>query len=86
MLIRFFGPFKGFDKELELDIDGCIILRDLVSQIAEQAPGFSKYVAMETDAELSAHISFIQGGRQLRLDDTVENDKRIDIVLPVIGG
>lgn len=87
MRIRFIGPFEKLaGKEMALELERPITLRELIGCLSRRAEGFTTYTELETDEALAAHVMFLRGGRHLRLDDRVRAEDEVDVVLPVTGG
>jgi hypothetical protein len=87
MILFFLGPFEKLaGPKLSLELDSRLTLRELIMFLAKRFPDFKAYSEMDSDHELSAHISFLSKGKILRLNDTVQNDDTLHILLPVTGG
>lgn len=85
MKIQFSGPFSKLAKELDIELERPVSLRELVSRMP---PRIAVLVSSGdvTDEEISAHVFFIRKGRLLRLDDTVGQEDIVEVALPATGG
>jgi len=87
MRIRFHGPFERLaGREVQMDVEGSVTLRQLLGYLADRFAGFALYTAKTTDEDLSAHVMFVRKGKHLKLGDTIENDDTLNVYLPVTGG
>ena len=87
MLIRLFGPFEKLaGKEITLELERPMTLRELIGRLSTRFPGFALYAEKTNDAELSAHVAFVKDGRVLKLEDRVEKGDTLQVLLPVTGG
>jgi len=87
MRIRFHGPFAALaEKEAQLDLVRPVSVRELLEMICRRYEGMSRFAAIRTDADLSAHLVFLRQGSLLRLSDPVQDGDNIEILLPATGG
>ena len=87
MRIYFFGPFKVmFGREMELEFQGNLSLREFIDLFASRHKGFASIASFDKDSSLSAHICFLRRGRLLKLDDRLQNEDTLQVLLPVSGG
>ena len=87
MVIKFFGPFEKLaEKVVRIGLKESISTQEMLHMLASRYPGFARYSTKTNDAELSAHVMVIRNGAPLKLADRIEDNDRIDILLPVTGG
>lgn len=87
MRIHFLGPFAGLaGGQMEWDLPAPLTLRELIAQLATRHTGFARYAALDSDADLSAHICFLREGRALKLADRLQDEDTLQVLLPVTGG
>ena len=87
MVITFFGPFEKLaEKQVRIGLKEPISTQEMLQMLASRYPGFARYSVTKNDAELSAHLMLICNGAPLKLADIIEDNDRIDILLPVVGG
>ncbi len=87
MFLFFFGPFEKLaGNNMSLALERPVTLRELIAELARRLPDFKRFAQMDTDQEISAHISFLSQGKLLRLDDQVHDQDTVQVLLPVTGG
>ena len=87
MHIHLHGPLEKIaQKEIQINVKRAITLRRLLELLAQQYPAIAPYASCKTDIDLSAHLMAYKGGRILKINDTVENYEKIQLVIHVMGG
>ena len=86
MKIRFYKPFNRIcGSELDIEIEEPITLKNLIYILSLSYSGFEKYASKENDEKLRAHMHVVNGGRLVKLDDTIQPNDKIGI-LPIASG
>ena len=88
MQINFYGPFKNlFGPKITLELDKSTTIKELICILSNENVKFGRYFEnRETDADLSGHIVFVKEGRNLGLNDCIENSDVVHVLLPATGG
>jgi hypothetical protein len=63
-----------------------VSVRELLVLLASRYEGMARYAGIGTDADLSAHLVFVRGGRILQISDSVADGDVLQILLPATGG
>jgi hypothetical protein len=87
MTLTFYGPFqKMAEREVIVDLPEPVSLRRLIHIVAGKFPALQPYAAYDTDEALGAHVVFLMNGVVLKLSDPVNNNDRVNVLLPMMGG
>ena len=87
MTLTFYGPFwKMAEREAVISLTEQVSLRRLIHILAGRYPALQPYAAYETDDALGAHVAFVTDGRVLKLSDPVNDNDRVNVLLPMVGG
>jgi sulfur carrier protein ThiS len=87
MTLIFYGPFqKMAEREAVIELTESVSLQGLLHILAVHYPALRPYAAYDTDEALGAHVVFLTNGRVLKLSDPVNNNDRVNVLLPMVGG
>jgi sulfur carrier protein ThiS len=87
MTLTFYGPFqKMAEREAVISLNEQVSLQRLIHILAGRYPALRPYAAYETDDALGAHVAFVTDGRVLQLSDPVNDNDRVNVLLPMVGG
>ena len=87
MTLTFHGPFlKMAEREAVISLSEQVSLQRLIRILAGRYPALRPYAAYETDEALGAHVAFVTDGRVLKLSDPVNDNDRVNVLLPMMGG
>ena len=88
MKVRFIKPFDELSgkKEIDLDLQKPIPVKELLRLIEGRLPSFKPYVRKEGDEVQSFFVILVRGDEILHLKDLVGNEDVVKILPPISGG
>ena len=88
MIVRFFKPFDELagKKEIELDLQKPVPVRELLGTLEKRIPSFQPYVRKAGDEVQSFFVILVRGDEVLKLEDLVEDGDVVKVLPPISGG
>ena len=88
MKVRFFQPFDELagKKEIELDLQKPVPVRELLGTLEKRIPSFQPYVRKAGDEIQSFFVILVRGDEVLKLEDLVQDGDVVKVLPPISGG
>jgi len=82
---RYYRRWLAGAREVQIVVDGPILLSDLLLRLSEEWPDFAR-LPIDDRARLQGEVLVFGSGRFIRVDDTVAPGEGIELLPPMSGG